>query len=235
VNLQRIALLTVLTVASVLGSGALSPAHAIVTTYVISNATLSDGGRLSGSFDYNPLTSIYSTFNILVSSSPSNTQQSALTYTLSNTRTLLNSYSYQNEDGDSFIVGLAQGFNLRLSAAALSGSGVSSRRISLNFGAPLTAVNGTTTSIIAGDPNNSPNFAPSGEFSNSSSISQQRGLLPGAFITAQAVPWETDALPLVGATMVFGAGVFVKRKIAQGKIKNLNFEPVKSECLSNVG
>ncbi|MBE9220792.1 hypothetical protein IQ222_18855 [Dolichospermum flos-aquae LEGE 04289] len=40
-----------------------------------------------------------------------------------------------------------------------------------------------------------------------------------------AVPWETDALPLVGATMVFGAGVFVKRKIAQGKIKNLNFEP----------
>ncbi|MEA5530099.1 hypothetical protein VB638_10970 [Dolichospermum sp. UHCC 0684] len=52
---------------------------------------------------------------------------------------------------------------------------------------------------------------------------------------ATPVPWETDALPLVGATMVFGAGVFVKRKIAQGKIKNLNFEPVKSECLSNVG
>ena len=42
---------------------------------------------------------------------------------------------------------------------------------------------------------------------------------------ATPVPWETDALPLVGATMVFGAGVFVKRKIAQGKIKNLNFEP----------
>ena len=53
--------------------------------------------------------------------------------------------------------------------------------------------------------------------------------------TVKAVPWETDALPLVGATIAFGAGAFAKRKIAQAKIKNLNFEPVKSECLSNVG
>jgi hypothetical protein len=54
-------------------------------------------------------------------------------------------------------------------------------------------------------------------------------------VSAVPVPWETDALPLVGATMAFGAGVFAKRKIAQAKSKNLNFEPVKSECLSNVG
>ncbi len=36
--------------------------------------------------------------------------------------------------------------------------------------------------------------------------------------TVTAVPWETDALPLMGATIAFGAGAFAKRKIAQAKI-----------------
>jgi hypothetical protein len=229
VNLQKIALLTGLTVASVLGSGALSPAHAILTTYVISNGSLSDGGTLSGSFNYDPVTSSYSAFDLLVSASTQNSQQSAITYTMSNS-TVRTPYSYTTDiNSVPVIVGPSAGFELSLNTATLTGLGVLNRRISLNFAGPLTSVAGARTLIVPGDVNNIPHFAPSGEFSNSAFISQQRGVLSGAFITAQPVPWETDALPLVGATMVFGAGVFVKRKIAQGKIKNLNFEPVKSE------
>ncbi|BAZ84953.1 hypothetical protein [Dolichospermum compactum] len=33
-----------------------------------------------------------------------------------------------------------------------------------------------------------------------------------------AVPWETDALPVVGSTVLFGAGMWAKRKFAQKKI-----------------
>lgn len=33
-----------------------------------------------------------------------------------------------------------------------------------------------------------------------------------------AVPWETDALPVVGSTVLFGAGMWGKRKFAQKKI-----------------
>ncbi|MDB9438166.1 hypothetical protein PN450_15470 [Dolichospermum lemmermannii CS-548] len=33
-----------------------------------------------------------------------------------------------------------------------------------------------------------------------------------------AVPWETDALPVVGSTALFGAGMWAKRKFAQKKI-----------------
>jgi hypothetical protein len=34
-------------------------------------------------------------------------------------------------------------------------------------------------------------------------------------ITVQAVPWETDALPVVGSTILFGLGVWGKRKFAK--------------------
>jgi hypothetical protein len=34
---------------------------------------------------------------------------------------------------------------------------------------------------------------------------------------AVAVPWETDALPVVGSTVLFGLGIWGKRKLAQKK------------------
>jgi hypothetical protein len=34
-------------------------------------------------------------------------------------------------------------------------------------------------------------------------------------ITVQAVPWETDVLPVVGSTILFGLGVWGKRKFAK--------------------
>ena len=36
-----------------------------------------------------------------------------------------------------------------------------------------------------------------------------------------AVPWETDALPVVGSTVLFGLGLWGKRKLAQKKIDKL--------------
>jgi hypothetical protein len=39
-----------------------------------------------------------------------------------------------------------------------------------------------------------------------------------------AVPWETDALPVVGATIAFGAGIFAKRKFASLKSKNVKLD-----------
>jgi len=37
-----------------------------------------------------------------------------------------------------------------------------------------------------------------------------------------AVPWETDALPLIGSTVIFGFGIWAKRRFAQNKLKNLD-------------
>jgi hypothetical protein len=45
-NLQKIALLIGLSVASVLGSGAFSTADAILTTYNITNGVFSNGGTV---------------------------------------------------------------------------------------------------------------------------------------------------------------------------------------------
>jgi hypothetical protein len=36
---------------------------------------------------------------------------------------------------------------------------------------------------------------------------------------ATAVPWETDALPVIGSTVLFGLGVWGKRKLVQTKQK----------------
>ena len=38
-------------------------------------------------------------------------------------------------------------------------------------------------------------------------------------ISVQAVPWETDTLPLVGSTVLFGFGLWAKNKFAQKKLK----------------
>jgi hypothetical protein len=45
-------------------------------------------------------------------------------------------------------------------------------------------------------------------------------LLSGVSVEeVQAVPWETDTLPLVGSTVLFGLGLWAKQKLAQKKLK----------------
>lgn len=38
-------------------------------------------------------------------------------------------------------------------------------------------------------------------------------------ISVEAVPWETDTLPLVGSTVIFGLGLWARNKAAQKKLK----------------
>ncbi|MBD2143397.1 hypothetical protein H6F39_19090 [Anabaena sp. FACHB-1250] len=207
-NLQKIALLTGLSVASIFGSGALSPAHAIVTNYEISGGTFSNGGTLRGYFKYDGSTYTDWSFSVTQASSTS----------------LLSAFTYSAAQGSTLSNFSPSGFTLDYKLA----NPEFERTLVVAFDQALPLSIGQSTTITKSTP---PFSAGTREFAFNTGASNSRGI-SGGIVTA--VPWETDALPLVGATMVFGAGVFAKRKIAQGKIKNLNFEPVKSECLSNV-
>ena len=211
-NLQKIALLTGLSVASVLGSGALSPAHAIVTNYVISGGTFSTGGTLTGTFKYDGST--YTDWSISATGASSTPLLSAFTYSAANGSTL-SSFS-------------PSGFTLDYSDNKLTLPQYFERTLTVSFDQPLPLSIGQSTNLTKSNRSYTTGSRESGYTNQGTNA---RGI-NGGIVTA--VPWETDALPLVGATIAFGAGVFVKRKIAQGKIKNLNLEPVKSECLSNV-
>jgi hypothetical protein len=205
-NFQRIAVLTGLSVACVLGSGALSPAHAILTRYNVTNTTFSNGGTLSGSFQSDG--SVYQDINLNVTAGTTPGVFTDFTYTSANSTV-------------SDIT--SSGFRLD------NTSGTLSRFLALQFDTslPLSIGSSTTLSISP-----SPFVTATNEIGFDATATSLRGVT-GGIVTA--VPWETDALPLVGATIAFGAGAVAKRKIAQAKSKNLNFEPVKSECLSNVG
>ncbi|MDB9465939.1 choice-of-anchor C family protein [Dolichospermum circinale] len=45
--------------------------------------------------------------------------------------------------------------------------------------------------------------------------------LDNVVVTATAVPWETDALPVVGSTVLFGFGLWCKNKLSQNRSKSL--------------
>jgi len=208
-NLQKIALLTGLSVASVLGSGALSPAHAIVTNYEITGGTFSNGGTLRGYFKYDGSTYTDWSFSV----------------TEANSTSLLSAFTYSAAQGSTLSDFSPSGFTLDYKLA----NPQFQRTLVVSFDKALPLSIGQSTNITK---STAPFFTGTREFAFNTGASNSRGI-SGGIVTA--VPWETDALPLVGATIAFGAGAFAKRKIAQGKIKNLNFEPVKSECSSNVG
>jgi len=45
-------------------------------------------------------------------------------------------------------------------------------------------------------------------------------VLDNVVVTATAVPWETDALPVVGSTVLFGFGLWCKNKRSQNRCKS---------------
>jgi len=75
----------------------------------------------------------------------------------------------------------------------------------------------------------SPSVAPVGvasfgayRFSNNGGTSFGNSSTLNSFqVNATAVPWETDALPVIGSTILFGLGLWGKNKLAQRKIDNL--------------
>lgn len=74
-----------------------------------------------------------------------------------------------------------------------------------------------------------PSVAPTGvasfgayRFSNNGGASFNNSTALSSFqVNATPVPWETDALPVIGSTVLFGLGLWGKNKLAQKKIDNL--------------
>ena len=81
-------------------------------------------------------------------------------------------------------------------------------------GSPTTLMHAITEQTSAQQYTVSPTNAQYVRFSVSSSWGgSNTGLSEAQFSgTAVAVPWETDALPVVGSTILFGFGVWTKRK-----------------------
>jgi hypothetical protein len=249
-NLQKIALLTGLSVATVLGSGALSSAYAL--TFGDWRNTPIEFGNIRLTMDRN-LTTNNTLLNNFVMSVPEIVDSGS--QSPPNSKDYI--FSFQKPSTDFLSPGTYQIYYKAESISTLPNgqidllTGINASSTGQNISVYADGwKNGygseflNTTQYIGG---NSEQIIFDGV--NTGYIINQFTVNSGgrlsrfeisATLTAvppeiTAVPWETDALPLVGATMAFGAGVFAKRKIAQAKSKNLNFEPVKSECSSNVG
>jgi hypothetical protein len=243
-NLQKIALLTGLSVATVLGSGALSSAYAL--TFGDWRNTPIEFGNIRLTMDRNLTTNNTSLNNFVMSvpdivdsgsQSPPNSKDYIFSFDRPSATDFLSPGTYQIYYKAESISTLLNGQIDLLTGINASSTG---QNISVyadgwkdSYGSEFLNktqyIGGNSEQIIFDGVN-------TGYITNQFTVNSG-GRLSSFEISATltAVPWETDALPLVGATMAFGAGVFAKRKIAQAKSKNLNFEPVKSECSSNVG
>jgi hypothetical protein len=83
------------------------------------------------------------------------------------------------------------------------------------WGIRFTDTNGGEYNLTGVDPTDpSYVFTGLGIFANAQGISDG-DIVTSSFAPATAVPWETDALPVVGSTILFGAGLWAKRKFAK--------------------
>jgi len=90
------------------------------------------------------------------------------------------------------------------------GAPVTALGLTLNFVPGLTTNDGDTTTVSGG-------YIETGTFANATSgysYSINGTVAPG---TATSVPWETDSLPLIGSTILFGAGIRLRSKLAKNK------------------
>ena len=82
--------------------------------------------------------------------------------------------------------------------------------------APVSAWSQQIMSFTAGDSSQLLSFVAQGAPAGQPPFA----LLSGVSVEeVQAVPWETDTLPLVGSTVLFGLGLWAKQKLAQKKLK----------------
>jgi hypothetical protein len=186
---NKMALLGAAATLGVMGGAFVSPAQAIALQYNLANGIFASGGDLSGSFEYDIATNTYSAFNISSTSSAIAAQTGGdFTYTLNNS-TLQTATS--------------TGFTLISNLAPVT------RLITFEFSSPLPSTVGGTANVIGYDPlfttGSSERFVDAGL--NQTTIA---GFNSGATVTA--VPWETDALSVIGVTTLFGFGVWNKRK-----------------------
>ena len=187
---NKMALFGAVATLGMLGGGFISPAQAIV--YNVSG-TLADSSTLSGSFDYSPDT--YSNWNISITGG-----LLAADYTTA-----------------SSFISTSDASNLLL---ALNGSNLTNNNfqiVRLTFASTLTGTFPDATTLVQGSfpalaaPVGSITSA-AGDIGNGTFNAREAINSSGSAITATAVPWETDALSVIGVTTLFGFGVWNKRK-----------------------
>ena len=187
---NKMALFGAVATLGMLGGGFISPAQAIV--YNVSG-TLADSSTLSGSFDYSPDT--YSNWNISITGG-----LLAADYTTA-----------------SSFISTSDASNLLL---ALNGSDLLNNNfqiVRLTFASTLTGTFPDATTLVQGSfpalaaPVGSITSA-AGDIGNGTFNAREAINSSGSAITATAVPWETDALSVIGVTTLFGFGVWNKRK-----------------------
>ena len=187
---NKMALFGAVATLGMLGGGFISPAQAIV--YNVSG-TLADSSTLSGSFDYSPDT--YSNWNISITGG-----LLAADYTTA-----------------SSFISTSDASNLLF---ALNGSDLTNNNfqiVRLTFASTLTGTLQDATTLVQGSfpalaaPVGSITSA-AGDIGNGTFNAREAINSSGSAITATAVPWETDALSVIGVTTLFGFGVWNKRK-----------------------
>jgi hypothetical protein len=82
----------------------------------------------------------------------------------------------------------------------------------------ILSYNGIAFSNSASQVNNIYYTGSLNNFFNSTSggsLYDPQGNVSASSLTPTAVPWETDALPVIGSTVLFGLGLWTKRKFAK--------------------
>ena len=188
---NKMALLGAAATLGVMGGAFVSPAQAIPLTYNLENASFTSGGLITGSFNYDASNSTYSAFSLTSTST-------AIGNVLGTT------YNYTYTLANSTLSGASPtGFTLVSNEAPLI------RGIVFSFASSLPSTVGSTVNV-----NPYTGFSGSSEtyFNAAQSQTITAGLAGDVTISASAVPWETDALSVIGVTTLFGFGVWNKRK-----------------------
>lgn len=192
---NKMALLGAVATLGMLGGGFVSPAQAVV--YNVSGQ-LANGTALGGSFNYS--SNSYSNWNISITGGAF-----AANYNTTS--------SFVSTTGTSDTISSASQLILALNGSDFGAGDF--QLVRLVFNSALTGTLPDTTSLVQGS---FPALA-----SPVGSITSAAGDLGnGAFngreainstpSSVTAVPWETDALSVIGATTLFGFGVWTKRK-----------------------
>lgn len=214
-NFKQASLLTGLALTGIVGSSAFSPAQAVnLYTYTFSGGELSDGGTLSGSFTYdlaNPnLLSSYTTWNIEVSNV---NPFPAFTYTNLNSQAVADMTGLGSAKADETV-----SFNV----TGLPND--DQRTLTLSFGTrPEPPINNPTYTALSSSPNTvMRSFGnqwsrPSQEFFATGGQSLNRGLTSTITATATPVPFESNALPVIASSVLFGVGVWAKKSQSKSK------------------
>ena len=182
---NKMALLGAVATLGMVGGGFVFPAQAIV--YNVS-ANLAGGGTLSGFFDYTPTT--YTDWD----------------FTVSGTTLGLGQFNTTYDTNSSFILS-SDSTGLQV---ALNGSNIGTgnyQYIHLSFTDALTGVAGQNTTLVRGTNPLTPSIMAADGGGGFASI-----VINNSGSSVTAVPWETDALSVIGATTLFGFGVWTKRK-----------------------